>query len=69
MSSCWSIPPTAWPVPIPACPRRAPRIEAQAAGVAADAVGGMTRLERVNSFLNHSGLLRDLSQSATMSAC
>jgi hypothetical protein len=48
--------------PDPRLPSSRAAIEAQAAGVGTEVVGGMTRLDRVNSFLNRSGVMRDLSK-------
>ena len=49
-------------VPDPKLPASRTRHEAPAAGVAADAVGGMKRLDRVNAMFNHSRVLTELSK-------
>ena len=48
--------------PDPHLPAARAAVEAQAAGVGTEVVGGMTRLDRVSSFLNRSSVLRDLSK-------
>ncbi len=48
--------------PDPRLPGSRAGVEAEATGVSGDAVGGLTRLDRVNRFLNRSGVMKDLAK-------